>query len=454
MPNLPRQRSKIRVPAVLFGLSCLLIGCGDQNAEHQAVLQGARHLAAVGSGSLSESQHTYANVSREMSGPGAGDGTAAAIAAGIHAQSRQGEGSLAATRAMVAERGLFAEISAANAGLMSFLEFRTRAAALAAYDPSADLAAIAGDAERLQARADRSRAERARVGEQIDTLRSRIDALGAESRAKRNEAAELKLKSVQLSAVESARQALIVRALVREADALDMEIGRLVGQFETMRPRVVEIESEIAKFVEQRELALAFAEELRAMARDRAEQAVRARAAAAEQAERIDAIIADIAAQRRDSVIPTSDAAFDAFEQASRSSDRAVRGSPLAGRLSKASTQRRLGEALRIRAEGHARFATLLETLANARPELPRSREYAEMAAMERSAEASHHARAISAFEQAASSLRASGLRGPERDSLEQAAGEIDALIAVLRGSSPAPEVPAEPEPEWGSGEP
>lgn len=448
MPELQRQHSKNRASALLLGVCGLLFGCGDPNAEHETVLQGARHLAAVGSGSLSESRHTYASVSREMSGPGAGDGTAAAIAAGLHAQSRQGEGSLDATEAMIADRSLFDEISAANATLMRFLELRTRAASLAAYDPTADLAAIAADAQRLEAQADRSRAERARIGEQIEGLHSRIESLRTESRSKRNEAAELKLKSVQLTAVESARQALIVRSLGRDADALDMETGRLVGQLESMRPRVVEIESEIAKLVEQRELALASAEELKTMARERAEQAVRARAAAAEQAERIDSIIADIAAQRRDSVIPPSDSAIDAFEQASRSSDRAVRGSQLAGRLSKASTQRRLGEVLRIRAEGHARFATLLETLADARPELPRAREFAEMAARERSDESAHLERAISAFEQAASSLRASGLRGADRDRIELAAGEIDAFVAVLRGSPPPPGTPADPEPD------
>lgn len=448
----PPDYARLRCCAALLGAVSILMGCSDRDAESEAVAASARHLAAVGAGSLADGPYTYSGVAQEIGRLDTGEGTAAGVASGLLAQSRQGEGSLRASAAVLAERALFDEIDQARTLARRWTALSTTAAALTAFDPGQDIAEINDEAGELARETEERRDDQALLADQIAGLETSVAGLRAESDLKRNRAAEMKLASAALSAAEAARLAVQIRVLSREADALDMQSNRLQGRIETLRPRLRELEGEVQKLIEQRELALAFADELRASQQARAERAVAARAEAAALAERIDAIVTAIDEQRRSGAIPASDEAISSFEQASRSSDRAVRDVRSPGQLSKSAAQRRLGEVLHLRAQGHARTASLLETLSTTTPPLPEAETYAERADAERASEAEHLGRAADAYEQAASALRSTGLRGAERDALEQAAEGLEALARHLRGE-PDPidasteDPPTEPSP-------
>ncbi|USN98332.1 MAG: hypothetical protein H6810_09125 [Phycisphaeraceae bacterium] len=423
-----------RCIAVLMGSAALLTGCSDWGADAEAVTQSARHLAAVGSGALSDATFTYETVSREISGLKAADDSAAAAAAGLLSESRQGEGSLKAVEAMLAERALFDEIAAARTDAVRWTALSTTAQALTSYDPADDIAETVAEADRLASQAEARRADRSQLAGEVERSESRVADLRGRSNEKRNRAAELKLEAAALSAVESAKLAVAARTLSREADALDMEANRVQGEIDMLRPRLAEIEGDVQKLEEQRSLALEFGDELRQSKQARDERAVKARAEAASLGEKIRATVAEIIKQREESVEPAGDAAIDAFEQASRSSDKALREFKASGQLAKSAAQRWLGEACHLRAQGHARFASLLEELAAVSPTLPDADDYADRAAQERAAEVEAIQKAADAYERAAASLRATGLRGTEREGLEAAAADLDVLVRSLRG--------------------
>jgi len=422
-------------------LGAALPGCTDRGAEADAVTEAARKLATVGAAGLAEGAG-YAAVSRQLSGLDTGEGMPASVGAGLLAQSQQGEGSLSAGDAMLAERSLFDELAAARDLARRWSTLGTTAEALVAYDPTQDLNRIASEAQALAREADARRADHAELAERIDALDARIAALQAESNQSRTQAAELRLAAAAMTAVRAAEQAERIRGISRKADALDMESNRLRGQAETLRPRLAELQGEIDKLVEQRALKIEFGEQLRASVQARAEESVRARAEAAEVAARIDAVVKDIAEQREARVIPASDAAIEAFEKASRSSDKAGKIQRVPGSLSKSSAQRRLAEALQSRGEGHARFAALLEELASASPSLPGASGFSDLADTERAREAEFNERAAEAYSQAAGALRNAGARGPDAAGIAAAADALEALAFALRGEEPPADAP------------
>jgi hypothetical protein len=210
-----------------------------------------------------------------------------------------------------------------------------------------------------------------------------------------------------------------------------------------LEPRLEEIEQDISKLEQQRSLTLDAADKLRASVQDRQERAVEARAEAETRAEAADEAVTAIVEHRNQVVEPATESAIELFEQAVRAADRLSRESRTPGQLAKAGAARRLAEAQHVRAQGHGRFAALLEDLAGATPPLPRATEYASMGEAQRQAEATSRAEAADRYEEAARALRGAGVRGPEREGLETAAGELEALAAQLRGGGGTP--PGEP---------
>ncbi len=422
-------------------VSCLLAGCGGRGEDAEALAESARHLGAIGAGTYDDARYTYASVTQELSRLEKGSGTVAGVASGLLSQSTQGEGSIGLGEAMMADRSLFDEINDARALSLRYAALTTTSAALAAYDPSDDIAKVTQEAGALAEQAEQRRGDRARLADEIGRLESRVASLVSEATGKRNKAAEMKLAAASLSAVEAAEMSREIRVISREADALDMEVNRLRGRIEMLHPRLDEIDGDIERLVEQRQLALDFADELRQKQRDRNERAVRLRAEAAGVAERIRSVVGSIAEHRDKAVLPASDGAIASFERAVRAGGKAGRVDRVSAQLSKASAQRRLAGALHLRSQGFARFAALLDELASSSPPLPETGEYAEMARRQHAAANEALEKAADMYEQTASTLRSSGVRGAERERLETVAASFESLAARLRGQ---PQEPAE----------
>ncbi len=418
----------------MLSVACLLAGCGGRGEDAEALEESSRHLAAVGAGTYEDAQYTYASVSQELSRLEKGSGTIAGIASGLLSQSTQGEGSIGLGEAMLADRSLFDEINDARALSLRYSALTTTSTSLSSFDPSDDIAQVTQEAETLAQQAEKRRGERARLAEEIGRLESRVESLVSEATAKREKAAEMKLRAASLSAVEAAEMSREIRSISREADALDMEVNRLRGQIEMLHPRLDEIDGDIEKLDEQHRLALAFADELRQKQQDRRERAVRLRAEAAGVAEQIKSLVGSISTQRQEQIIPASDKAIAAFERAVRAGGKAGRVDRVSAQLSKAAAQRRLAEALHLRSQGFSRYAVLLDELASNTPPLPESDEYAAMAEKQHAEADETLAKAADMYEQAASTLRSSGVRGAEREQLESVAAEFEALAGRLRG--------------------
>ena len=350
--------------ALIAGLAPLT-ACSDRGEDASAIADAARTLTSVGTADSPSASSSYATATGALSAVSVEDDTAQAVAAGLLSQSLQGEGSVAISRAARAEQALTDDLEAALALARKHIGITTTAETLEAFDPSDDLIRISRDTAAIESRADTAGSERGALAERIAGLETEASSLTSRSSGLRDRAAEMKLASASLSATEAAALAGEIRGLSRDADALDMRISLLNGEAETLRPRLAEIDAEIAKLREQRSLAVEHADELRALAASKRAEAETARAAARELGEQIRAAVNAIDTARTDDAIPAGEAATSALERALRESDKASRAVRSGGTIGKASAQRRLAEMLHLRADGHARYAAVLARLAS-----------------------------------------------------------------------------------------
>lgn len=436
-------RTTTALIALIAGLP-LLAGCSDRDADSSKIAESARKLGAVGSAASAED---YAAVSASITKQDFSGETATAASAGLLSQSLQGEGSVESSTATLGERSLLERLDAVLGMGRRFETLMTTASAMEAFDPSADLDSIAGQVEQLDAAARAQRSARADLADRIDSLESQIASLRSESTARRDRAAEMKLKSASMSAVQAASRAGAIRTLTRESDALDMRISSLTGEVESLRPRLAEIDAEVSKLAQQRELSLESADALRAMTTDRTARAETARAGASAIAEQIREAVNAIDAIRGDTVIPAGEDATASLEKAVSESGKAARKLRSAGSLSKAAAQRRLAEMYQIRAHGHDRYARALEKL-SAIQGLPGAGGYASAADEERAAADELRASAGEAYENAASSLTSVNIRGTDSAPAEETAERLRELARLVRGDAPeAAEPDAQPAP-------
>lgn len=434
-------RTNAALLALLAGL-IPLSACSDRGADSNKVAEAARALGSVGAVDPASDDTGYATVSAKISGMNVSGDAAAAVTAGLLSQSLQGEGSVAVSKATLSERALFDDLDSVLDSGRRFEAFLTTARTLAAFDPAADLDRIASQTADLERESRETRAERAALAEKIDDLDRRADALRTQSDEKRNRAAEMKLESIGLSATASAARAGTIRTLSREADALDMQISRLSGEATTLRPRLDELDGELAKLAQQIQLAAEAADDLRQMAQERHAEAEVAQANAAQLAEQIRAAVNAIDTDRTDTVIPAGEAATGALERAVRESEKSAREMRTPATLSKASAQRRLAEILHLRAQGHDRYAEMLDILASTES-MPNASAFANAAQAERAAARELLQKAADSYDAAASALSSVNLRDADTDRAQETAERLSQIARQIRGDQPA-EAPAE----------
>jgi DNA repair exonuclease SbcCD ATPase subunit len=425
-------RTTARLLVLLAGLAPLG-GCSDRGGDARAVAEAARTLASVGTADSPSAEGSYASASSTLNSVSVEGDTAKAVAAGLLSQSLQGEGSVAIQRATLAERTLTGSLESVLSLGRRYETITTTAAAHEAFDPSDDLIRISREIAGLEGDAQRAGDERSSLADRIGGLESDAASLRDRSDILRDRSAEMKLASAALSATEAAARAGEIRTLTREADGLDMRISMLEGEAETLRPRLTEIEAEIAKLAEQRSLAIEHADELRALASAKRAEAETARAAARETGEAIRTAINAIDGERTETVIPAGEAATTALERAVRESEKAARSVRSGGTIGKASAQRRLAEMLHLRADGHARYAAVLTKLASMSG-LANADAFARAAETESARADELRAGAATAYENAASSLSSLSLRGVEAERADETAQRLNQLASSLRG--------------------
>ncbi len=420
------------VAGSIAGLS-MTTGCSDRGADSRKVAQAARDLGSVGSADGPSATATYAAATSKISAVQVESDAANAITAGLLGQSLQGEASVTAKEATLAERGVLGRIARVRDLAAGYQALTTEAEALEAFDPTRDLERIADETRALEAAARDARSARSALADRIAGLERQADTLRNQSDAKRNQAAEMELASSGLTATQAAARSGSIRTLSREADALDMQIARLTGEVETLTPRLSEFDGEIEKLNQQIELAAEAGEDLRQMATARAARARTARAEADDIAEEIRETVNAIDTARAETVIPAGEQATQSLERSIRESEKAARSARQTGTLSKSSAQRRLGELFQLRADGHARYAELLAELSGI-TQLPNASSYAGAASEESASSADLRNRAADAYESAATSLSSVSVRGTDGERTTQTVERLNELARQLRG--------------------
>lgn len=430
-----RTRTTVSLLALFAGVAgvSVLPGCSDRGADSRKVAEAARDLGSVGNPDGPSSSGSYADASSKISAISVGGEDAGAITAGLLGQSLQGEASVAAKEATLAERSVLSEIADARHLAARFTAISTEAETLEAFDPTPDLDRIAQEVRAIEAAARDARSARAALADRINDLQRRAQDLQGQSDAKRNQAAEMELASASLSATQAAARAGEIRKLSREADALGMHIARLTGEVETLTPRLSEFDAELEKFSQQLTLASESADDLRQMATERAARARTARAEASEIAEQIREIVNSIDTTRNGTVIPVGEQATQTLERSIRESEKAARSARPIGTLGKSAAQRRLGELYQLRSDGHARYAELLAALGSIGM-LPNAAGYADAASQESDSASGLRTQAAEAYENAANSLSSANVRGTDADRARETAERLNELARQLRG--------------------
>lgn len=210
-------------------------GCDGRNAEAEAVAEAARKLASVGAEGLNETGVNYASVSRDL-GPISGrEGFTGFVGSGLLAR-QTGRGIDVLRRVDAGRTGPVRPERSARRLARRWSMLSTTAAVLVAYDPTADLNTIAAEAQRLADEAQRARARTRRDESPDRRVAGGGRRVARQSGAKRNRGAERRLASSGMSAVDAAKEAITIRQLSREADALDMQANRISGQVAALLP--------------------------------------------------------------------------------------------------------------------------------------------------------------------------------------------------------------------------
>jgi hypothetical protein len=431
------------------GLSALLLAasCGRSDSADATLGEASVILTTTSSspyegesGAVRRSELDAAIIALQPLQAG-NDASAKAAAGLLRGAAQQGLAANRAVQAATAFRATTASRAAIRNAADLWAQEHARATARLAFDPGPQ-------ASELRSQIAALKAEQAELTEQLRAAKAesqrltvKIDDLNTRSQALRVQAAEIRLSLIGRSATEAANRAMEIREISREADGLDTEAARLSARLD--RGVALEIKDLEAR-VAQREGRTALIEDgLREINRQRGfaeEIAIRHRAAAADQEQRI----VDSVASLEDVVNTTVLPGIEDAERLASSAGSSVRGT---GSISAAAERTASGNASRqnaavnvAAADIHDELAALFAGLAEAEPAFEAQADYAAKAQAHAATAQEHRNRAADAFENAARSLTASTPRGLDREKLEAAAAELDALAARLRGAPPPSE--------------
>ncbi len=354
-----------------------------------------------------------------------------------------GLGEIAAQDASQLEAGATLQIPPISAALDQWLAQNAAADALAAYDPSNDIAEIERQIGEKQKLADAARASKDQQLAKVAELEKQAAELMASKRALREEAAEVRGRATSVS--ETMRLELITEAvrIGREADEIEKQASLLLAQVDLEKPKADTLQRSIDELTTQMQLHRTDKDNLRQRADQRSAAAKRARDEARSAATRLTQMLGTLETAREGLTEPTA-AAVGAYEKAvsaARKAGQVSRENKGQAAIAAGNYQHALADVLATQARGQRSYADLLAALAAAKPALPGAADLAsKSAAAAEAADASLKA-AREAFEAALSQYSSAGGSGDTRDRLEALENSMNAIL----GKQPAPEGDATP---------
>lgn len=440
-------RSALRTIAIA-GLLTLMAGAGagcDQRSQAaEALAQSQRELTTLGladglSASDARREKVYKDVIARLQ-PVAGEGneSQSGAASALLAQAHAGLGEIHTDRAVEAAGRAMAQVRL----LGSLIDRRdghvALVAAMSAYDPSSDAAALRSQ---LSERRTELSTAQARVGElaaRIAGLEATLAEHTGAASSLRAEEGELRARS--LDAEQGERLSVVERAVEKQrgADAAEGKATGVRAQIALVAPELAAARTVVERVEKQIKFLQDGEKQIKALQAADREQAQVNRGAADEAGQELARRAEELGTHFKEQVEPEFDAAFKSFAAALRAASSAKGAGPndrTLAQLEKARIQQSLAGAHRSRAIVQSIRADVLGELARAQPSIGGAESFASGASEASAAAAVSYAAAAEAYAAAIEALGSAGGRGELSEKLERIVRDIEAVRSSLPGA-------------------
>lgn len=417
------------------GFAVTLAGCdkGDTNSKAiQTASVKLQALAPAGDNQPSSKYKTevYQTVKTSLTKI---NGTKAenAAAALLVSQAEAGLAETPVSQAAELERANLNDITEVRALLGQWLGLNAQADAAAAFDPSKEVSEIDASVKaREDERVDQQK-QKAAVDQRVAELLAQAKQKSDAAKAKQEEAGKLRSQVANQTAVQGEQTLRQAQDIGRQGDAMDVEAADLEAQAAQVAPQSAEIQLQVDKLSHQKDLLGQARTDVLKRADDAKAQAAQARADAAKVAEEIAKRVDALAARRADAM-KAEDQASAGYQAAAKSAGRAQSDSAKQAKLAFGAAQQSLAEIESARAQGLEAYAALLDSLANAKPALPKG-DYGKMAEEAHAAAKTALGAATDAYK-AADEAYKTGLGASDQERLDRINQKLSDLVKTTSG--------------------
>jgi len=428
----------------------MLAGCGN-DATTDAVYESEIRFSEVAGGPATEPEYAndvYGKIETLLQ-PHAGKGPAGAAEAAsiLLGTAQHGQAATAAHDAAQLEAQVRHRLAVIRGQAAEWSRLTAQAEAAAAYDPTPEFAEIDQQLQERRSELTGLESKQRDAQARLADLQAQIDDLRSRAADARSRAGEIQLEMSRVDAQRAAALAPDARDLMRQGDKLDREAERIETRLEQFAPEAYEIDLGIARIEKQRELLTKTRTEVTARARAAADDEQRSRTAAEQASRDLNKLVEDLHDFRAGPYADAFDRATTLIQSAIRNSKSAHTEARDAGALTAGMAQQALGELELRRAESALMLANSMDTLA----EFGIGARFTDLADEARAQADEHHAAAMQAFQDAASSYRSVRTRGTS-EQLAQAADMLDRYSQVPLGETPDLSAPPEPADEGSDG--
>jgi colicin import membrane protein len=435
------------------GLALGLAGCDRDDEASQAIDRANLNLQSLAPGGVNPPSAAYKNqVYGEIKSSLANvNGTKAenAAAALLTAQAQAGLAEAPAAEATDLERACLNDITEIRALLGRWLGLSASADAAAAYDPTKELADIDAEVKAREEDRVQQQQKKAGVDQRVADLLAQAKQKADAAKAKQQEAGRLRSQVANQTAVQGEQSLKQAQEIGRDGDALEVEAADLEAQAAQTAPQSGEIQLEIDKLSNQKDLLGQARADVLKRAENAKAQAASARADAAKVAEEIAKRVAALD-ERRAAAMKATDEATSGYKAAAASAKKAQSESRTAGQMAFGAAEQTMGDLEWARAQGLTAYASLMDSLASAKPALPKAADFKSKGDEARAAAKTALEAATEAYKLADAAYKAGG--GQDKDRLDRINAKLAGAVKLTSGGAedirnpdaPKEEAPAE----------
>jgi predicted nucleic acid-binding Zn-ribbon protein len=439
--NHPRRL--LRTSFALVALSGLALGaCERDGASKKALEEASIRLESLDTGlgsapSVDHREQVYNAVVTSLKEAADSDVPAYASSANILlAKAHTGLSETPATQAALLEADSLNRVRVLRADLAQWLEMNAVAVAADSYDAEPEIAALESQVKEIQGAVAGLTKARADVANRRDALVTEASGLSAESKTLRDEIGSLRMRISTVNATEGAAITEQIRERSRAADGLELKASEINARAELLVPQIAEIELNITGLNNQIESLRAAQAAAEQRSRDAKSEATEARALAATAAERIDKGATALIELRDGDIARAYESAQRTLTSGAGAARKASNDNRTASKLAEGVALQQSADLTWQLAQGLAEHHAILNALATATPDLPRSGAYEGAATAAATARGEALTKAAETYEQAKGALTSAGAKGEAAERLERVGRMLDLIIQATQGET------------------